>query len=104
MGLVADSVLDELAADSSLWQRQQWDGTVTIPVLPSDSVPGVAVPTDPAVRQDPLRSPVAFAERLAIFGLAAGLFGGAGIVNARKRRSADPSLDRKPLPSRPNRD
>ena len=104
MGVVTDSVLDELAADSALWQRQNWDGTITIPVRPSDSFPGVAVPTDPAVQQDPTRSPAAFAERLALLGLAAGLWGGAGIRNARKRRAASPALERKPLEPRSRRD
>ncbi len=90
-GLVSDSVLEELAADSALWQGRNWDGTVTIPVFPAESVAGAAAPSDPTVRQDPHRSPP-FAERLAVLGLAAGLSGGAGIIKARKRRSGSPSL------------
>ncbi len=98
MGLVSDSVLDELSTDSALWQGRSWDGTVTIPVFPPDSAAGAAAPTDPTVRQDPQRSP-AFADRLAVLGMAAGLWGGAGVVIARKRRSESPSLARKPLES-----
>jgi hypothetical protein len=105
MSLVSDSVLDELATDAILWQAQEWDGTLTIPVLPPEAVAGVAVPTGPTAQQDQRQSPGAFSERLALLGLAAGLWGGAGVVNARKRRSGTPSLgDRKPLKPRSRRD
>ena len=40
MGLVPDSVLDELAADPALWPARQGNGTITIPVLSTDGVTG----------------------------------------------------------------
>jgi hypothetical protein len=104
-GLVADSVLDELATDSVLRRSRAWDGTISIPVLPPDAGTGAAATTDPASQQDRPRSLAPFSERLAILGLAAGLWSGAGLVKARKRRSGSPSLpDRTSVKSRPRRD
>ena len=96
MDLVSDSVLDDLASDSVLWQAQQWDG-ITIPVLPLGTVSGVAVPSEPTTQDERALPPAAFAERLAVLGLFAGLWGGAGLVNARKRRSGSLSPSGKPL-------
>jgi hypothetical protein len=105
-GPVVDSVLDELGRDSVLWPSHEWDGSVTIPVLPPNAGNTGAVPGDPTAQlDDPVRSPGPFAERLALLGLAAGLCGGAGVVQARKRRSRSPSLrEGKPVPPRPRRD
>ncbi len=98
-GLVSDLVLDDLAGDPALWRRQNYDGTITITVLPPD-----AVSADPSAQPDLHRSSASFAERIAAFGLVAGFWGGAGLVNARKRRLGRLSLDGKPIKPRPVRD
>jgi hypothetical protein len=104
-GMVSDAVLNELASDLVLWQAPRWDGTITIPVQPADAVPGTAVPTDTSVPAERSQSAASFAERLALLGMTAGLWGGAGIGKARKRRSASlPLPERKPLKRRPRWD
>jgi hypothetical protein len=96
MSPVSDSVLDELAADSVLWQTYAGDGNIMIPLLSPDAVPGAAVSTDSTSPQVRRRSPGAFAERIVAIGLAAGLWGGSSLARARKRRSGGLSLGRKP--------
>jgi hypothetical protein len=101
-GLVADAVLDELAADSVLWPARQGNGTITIPVPPPAGVTSAPVPTDSTSRQDRLQPSAGSAARLAALGLAVGLWSGAGISRAQKRRSgAWRSVGNPPRRSRP---
>ena len=44
--------LNELAADSVLWQAHQGDGTLTITVLPPEAVTGVSVSSDTSPQAD----------------------------------------------------
>ena len=88
MGLVSDSVLDELAADPALWPAQQGNGTITIPVLPTDRVTRDPVIGDPLPQRDRPLPPADYAAGLAVLGLAAGFWArGTGLMDARKRRS-----------------
>ena len=100
MSPVPDSVLDELASELALRLPSGGDGSITVPVLAPESVPGVAVPTVPDEQQDPTLSSASFAGRLAVVGLAAGIWGGTAVRNARKRRSWGLGLESKPLPPR----
>ena len=87
-GLVSDAVLDELAADSVLWPAQQGNGTVTIPVFPTDGITRGAVIGDPLPLRDQSLPPADYAAGLAVLGLAAGLWArDTSLVNARKRAS-----------------
>ncbi len=87
MGLVPDSVLDELAADPALWPAQPGNGTLTISVVPTDWVTREPVTGDPLAQRDQLPSPDDSAAGLAVLGLAAGFLArGTGFMDARKRR------------------
>ena len=85
---MSDAVLDELAADSVLWPAQQGNGTITIPVLPTDGVTRDPVIGDPLPQRDQSLPPADYAAGLAVLGLAAGFWArGTGLTDARKRRS-----------------
>jgi hypothetical protein len=87
-GFVADAVLDELAADLVLWPAQQGNGSVTIPVFPTDGITRGAVIGDSLPRRDQSLPSADYAAGLAVLGLAAGLWArDTGILNARKRES-----------------
>ncbi len=94
--LVTDAVLEELTADVVLEPAEQGNGTMTLPVLPTNRVtrdPVIAVPLPRADRQE---SPADAAAGLAILGLVAGTWAGAtGLGDARKRRSGHPFSRRK---------
>jgi hypothetical protein len=85
--LVPDWVLDEMA-DSVLRRAPQGAGTIGAPTVSSTGVMVAPVTTDRASEQDQSRSSVVSTARLAVLGLAAGLWArGAGILDARKRKS-----------------
>ena len=88
MGLVPDSVLDELAADPALWPAQRGIGTITIPILPTDGVTRDPVIGDRLSRGDRPSPPADYAAGLAILGLAAGFLASrTDLMDARNRRS-----------------
>ncbi len=88
MGLVPDSILDELAADPALRPAEQGNGTITIPLLPTDRVTRDPITGDPLPQRDQTLPPTDYAAGLAVLGLAAGfLTSGTRLMDARKRQS-----------------
>jgi parallel beta-helix repeat protein len=86
--LVPDSVLDELAADPALWPATQGNGTITIPVTPTERVTRDLVHGDPLAQRDRTLPPGDYASGLAVLGLAAGFLArGTVLKDARKRQS-----------------
>ena len=84
---MADSVLDELAADPALWPAQPVNGTITIPVIPTDGGRFDPVIGDPLPERHRPLPPADDAAGLMILGLAAGCMArGTGMMDARKRR------------------
>ena len=99
-GHVSDAVLDELAADSVLWPVEQANGTITLPVLPTNKVTRDPVVGDPVSHGDKSLPATDYAAGLAVLGLAAGFWArGIGFVDARKRQSGRLFSSRKPITS-----
>ena len=88
-GYVSDVVLDELAADSVLRPAQHGNGTITMPVLPSDNAARDLVSGDLFPQSDRPLPPDDYTAGLAVLGLAAGIWArGTGLADSRKTRSA----------------
>ena len=87
MGLISESVLDELAADPVLWPAKPANGPITIPIIPRDRVTRDPVIGDPLPERLRPLPPADYAAGLTILGLAAGCMArGTGLMDARKRR------------------
>jgi hypothetical protein len=91
-GRVTDSVLEDLAADSLLWQSPGERGTyVSIPDAAMFRVVRGPVTGDPIAQADQTLPPADHTAGLAILGLAAGIWArGRGLTDNRKRQSRRP--------------
>ena len=86
-GFVSEPVLHALAADAILWPSQPRNGTIAIPVMPTDRVAGHAVVGDTPASRDLSLTRADYAAGLAVLGLATGLWARrTGPVHARKRQ------------------
>ena len=86
-GFVSEAVLHALAADAILWPSQPRNGTITIPVMPTDRVARHTVVGNPPAPRDLSVTPADYAAGLAVLGLATGLWARrAGPMHVRKRQ------------------
>ncbi|MFI5259425.1 MAG: MBG domain-containing protein, partial [Candidatus Limnocylindrales bacterium] len=105
-GLVAESVLDDVAANLLLARGEDGAAPASVPALPPTGVTVALDATGPGLQQDQDVPSATSAAGLVVFGLAAGLWAarGPGILNARKRQSGSRSSRGKSLDFRPGKE
>jgi hypothetical protein len=86
-GLVADSVVDDVAASLLLPRDQDEGASAGVPALPPRGVRVAVETTGPGSQQDQNSLPATFSAGVVVFGLASGPWARrSGILNTRKRQ------------------